>query len=229
MLRQALMFTILAFFSVPSTALASITDQEILLAAPTPPAVSHTQYEETYFPYASRFTLGLGSGVNSFGGNIGKLYKTSSPVVELRGEWAFHPAWSLRAGGELASYSFNAEPNGAVEVNTQTLRVSSQSHFLSTALSGEGFDPYFALSGEWVARSQNFQSFNSAEKDNALGLGAAIGTNYLLGGGKVGFWLEAGAGQIFFKDRFESEYLESGVADTTGLRYSGRLGMKYLF
>lgn len=227
--RPALTLIFLVLSCIPYSARASITDQEILLAPPTPPSVSRTEYEETYFPYPSRFTLGLGSGVNSFGGNLGKLYRTSSPVIELRGEWAFHPAWSLRAGGELAKYSFNAEPNGAVEVNTQTIRVASQSHFLATALAAEGFDPYLALSGEWVARSQSFRSFNSAEKDSALGLGAGLGTNFLLKGGRIGFWLEAGAGQIFFQDRFESEYAESGVENTTGLRYSGRLGMKYLF
>jgi hypothetical protein len=229
MLRPALKLSFMILSCLTVSAHASITDQEILLAPPTPSSVSRTEYEETYFPYASRFTLGLGSGVNSFGGNLGKLYSTSSPVLELRGDWAFHPAWSLRAGGELAKYSFNAQPNGAVEVNTQTIRVASQSHFLSTALAAEGFDPYLALSGEWVARSQTFQAFNSIERDNALGLGAGLGTNYLMKGGRIGFWLEAGAGQIFFRDRFDSEYAESGLEDTTGLRYSGRLGMKYLF
>ena len=222
---------VLSLVSLAEPSLASLSDQEILLAPPTPPSSQARMVvvEETYFPYASRFTIGLGSGVNTFGGNIGKLYDASSPVLELRGDWAFHPAWSLRVGGELAKYSFTAEPNGSVAVDTQTLRVASQAHFLSTALAAEGFDPYLALSGETIWRSQTFQSINSVEKDSALGLSASLGSNYLFKGGRVGLWAEAGAGQIFFKDRFESEYQAAGLSDTTGLRFSGRLGLKYLF
>jgi hypothetical protein len=214
-------------FSFPAKA--SIMDQALLLAPPSPRAQSQVQYEETYFPYTSRFTVGLGSGVNSFGGNIGRLYGASSPVLELRGEWAFHPAWSLRVGGDLARYSFSAQPNGSVNVKTETLRVSSQSHFLSTALSGGGWDPYLALSGEMVFRAQVFQRLNSVQKDSAAALGAGLGTNYIFAGGSLGLWAEAGASKIFFQDRFAGEYAESGIADQTGPLFTGRLGMKYFF
>lgn len=216
------------FLTLPAHA--SITDQEILLAPPTPPAQqSNVVFEETRFPYSHRFTLGVGSGLNTFSGNLGKLYSASSPVVEIRGEWALAPTWSLRVGGDFAKYSFNAEPNGPVGVDTKTLRVASQSHFLSTALASEGWDPYFALSGEQVFRTQSFRNHNSVEKDNAFAVGAGLGTNYVFRGGKLGLWAEAGAGQVFFKDRYEAEYIQSGIEDTTGLRYSGRLGVKYLF
>ncbi len=220
----------LALFFVTPWAHASLTDQEILLAEPTPPAAeSRAENVEFEFPYGSRLSIGIGSGMNSFGGNRGKLYGSSEPVLELRGEWIFHPAWSLRLSGEMANYSFNAAPNGSVKVSTTSLRASSQAHFLSTALAAEGWDPFLSLSAEHLWRSQDFQSFNTLEKDNALGLSAGVGSNYLFHGGKIALWAEASAGQIFFQDRFNSEYLESGLADTTGLLYSGRLGVKYFF
>ena len=35
------------------------------------------------------------------------------------------------------------------------------------------------------------------------------------------------AGEVFFKDRYDQTYMESGVADQTGLLYAARLGVKY--
>ncbi len=67
------------------------------------------------------------------------------------------------------------------------------------------------------------------ENDTAFGVGAGIGSNFLLSGGKLGFWMEAGVSAIQFQDRFEQEYLESGIEDTTGPMHSGRVGMKYVF
>jgi hypothetical protein len=209
-------------------ALASLTDQEMLLAPPTSPAQSVAETEEeAEFSYR-KFSVGLGGGINSFGGNIGHLYGTS-PVLGLRGDWAFDPMFSAGLGGELANYSFTAAPNGSVAVSTQTLSLAARYHFLSTALKGEGFNPYVSAQLSHLWRSQNFQSHNSVEKDSAMGLGASAGTDFLLAGGKFGFWAEAGVSKIFFQDRFQQEYLASGVEDTTGPLYTGRLGVKVLF
>jgi|GEM_PF-5701696 len=232
MCRIYLLFSIFALAFTPAISFASLTDQEILLSPSPAYPLGKSQVaviETTTVPAPQKFSVGLGSGVNSFGGNIGKLYNTSSPVAELRGEWAYLSAWAIRIGGEIANYSFNAEPNGAVNVTTQSLSLAQQAHFLSTALANEGFDPFVSVSGQWLSRTQNFQAFNSKEKDNAIAIGAGIGTNYLIAGGKLGFWAEAGINKIFFQDRFEQEYLETGIEDTTGPMYSGRLGMKYLF
>ena len=216
----------LATLALAGPAHASITDQEILLQAPTPPSLQSRAGDDYPERPAQRYSVGLGGGINSFGGNAGKIFG-SSPVLELRGDWAYLPGFSVRVGADLAKYSFNAEPNGSVDFSAQTLRVSSQGHFLSTALAGEGFDPYVGLSGEHVWRKQTFLSHNSVERDSAFAVGTHLGTNFVRG--KVALWLEAGASKIFFQDRFESEYLESGVEDTNGLLYSGRLGVKYLF
>ena len=175
------------------------------------------------------FALGVGTGINTFGGNIGKLYRSSSPVVDVRGQFTLSSKFALRAGGQFASYSFNAAPNGAVDVNTSALAAAAEWHFLSTALSGNGFDPYGFAGGAQVFRSQSFQAFNSVDRDNAAAVNAGLGANYLLRGGNLGFWAEADAGQVFFQDRQSQEYLESGIEDRTGLLYSARVGVKYVF
>jgi hypothetical protein len=212
------------FLSLPAFAAGSDADKALL-----PVPAQTTAEAPVAAAIANRFSLGVGSGVNSFGGNMGKLYSTSSPVVEARGEWAFSPIISARGGVDFVKYSFNASPNGAVNVSTNSIQAAAQCHYLSTAMSGSGFDPYVSAGAAQVFRTQTFLDHNAAEKDNAFALSAGIGTNYLPAGARVGFWAEADAGKIFFADRFTSSYLASGIEDLTGTMYSARLGMKYVF
>jgi hypothetical protein len=193
------------------------------------PAQSTAEATSSEHAARQKFALGVGTGINTFGGNLGKLYSSSSPVVDVRGQFAFNKQFALRAGGQFANYAFNAAPNGAVEVKTNALTAAAEWHFLSTALTGMGFDPYALVGGAQVFRSQDFQDFNSVEKDNAAAVNAGIGANYLLHGGNLGFWAEADAGQVFFQDRYDQEYLESGLNDLTGPLYSARVGVKYVF
>jgi len=207
-----------------ASAFAADADQSLLLA-PTSTASAPDSMPSS----SQKFSLGLGSGMNTFGGNAGKLFSRSSPVAEVRGEWAFSSAFSARASAETASYSFNAVPNGAVDMSTKALQAAAQWHYLTTALSGSGFDPYASAGVAQVFRTQTFRDHNSVEKDNAVAAALGLGTNYALPGGKLGFWMEADASQIFFQDRYAQEYLASGIEDTTGLLYSARLGVKYIF
>lgn len=211
---------------VPPVAFAAQSDQEILLA----PAESTTVASEaTTAPLGQRISFGVGSGVNTFTGNIGKIYSSSSPVLELRGEWAFNSLFVGRVGADLASYSFDAQPNGAVKVNTQSLQAAGQVHYLSTALASSGFDPYATVGGSAVFRKQTFETDGMIAKDNAVALNAGLGTNYLLSGGKFGVWCEGLVSQVYFADRHEQMYLKSGVDDMTGLLYAARFGVKYYF
>jgi hypothetical protein len=216
----------LALLLLPFAAFAAGDNDGALLLAP-PQSVAPA--EASPAPGAGRLSLGLGTGMNRFGGNIGQLYSASSPVAEVRGEWALSRLFSARLGAAMANYSFNAAPNGAVDVSENSLEAAAQCHFLSTALAGGGFDPYVSVGAAQVFRSQEYQDHNDVEKDNAFAVSAGIGTNYLPNGGKLGFYAEADANQIFFQDRFSEEYLPSGVEDLTGLMYSARLGVKYIF
>ncbi len=130
---------------------------------------------------------------------------------------------------DLAGYSFNAAPNGAVKVKTQTIQAAAQVHFLSTALVAIGFDPYATAGASQIFRSQNFLAHNTIETDNAFGLNVGLGANYILSGGNFGLFAEATGGQIYFQDRYQQDYLASGVEDMTGGFFAGRLGMKYYF
>ncbi|MGZ3737376.1 MAG: hypothetical protein ACXVC0_20580, partial [Bdellovibrionota bacterium] len=207
------------FLTLSPGAFAAQTDQEVLLA----PAASTSAAPETTPAAPHRISLGLGSGVNAFGGNIGKLYSHSSAVMEIRGEWAFSSAFSARASADAASYAFNAAPNGAVEVNTKALQAAAQWHYLSTGLANSGFDPYASAGMAQVFRTQTFQSFNVVEKDNALAATLGLGTNYALAGNKLGFWMEADASDVFFQDRYSQQYLASGLEDTNNYTTAGSL------
>jgi hypothetical protein len=214
-----------SFFALIPLAHAAVSEQESL-AQPTRSTVIAPGESGSA---TQRLSLGVGSGVNGFTGNIGKLYSHSSAVLDLRGEWVFTPVFGALAGADLASYAFNATPVGAVEVKTQSLQLAGMVHFLSTALASSGFDPYAVGGASAVFRTQAFLSHNAIEKDNAVGLKAGLGTNYTLNGGKLGLFAEATVAQIYFQDRYQQDYLESGVNDMTGALVAARLGVKYYF
>ncbi len=178
---------------------------------------------------AAKFSLGLGTGFNSYGGNMGQLYSTSSPVAELRAGVAFSSMFSAHLGGEFAGYSLNAAPVGSVNVATRALAGAVECHYLNTAFVGSGFDPYVMAGGGQLWRTQSFQDFNDVEKDNASFVNAGLGTNYNFANSKVGLWLEAAASQVFYQDRFSQEFLPSGIENMTGLLYGARVGAKYVF
>lgn len=216
------------FISIPALAV----DAELAgLMDPTAPSPAQSVSRASDMPTetAPRLSLGIGTGVNTFGGNMGKLYSKSSPVMELRGEWALSPIFSVRLAGDLAKFGFNAAPNGAVNVSTQSLQAAARIHALQTAFIRGGLDPYISVGSGHVWRSQEFSDHNQIEKDSAAVVNAGIGTGYVFTGSKLGLFAEADAGQIFFQDRRESQYLESGLEDLSGLFYSARLGVKYVF
>jgi hypothetical protein len=221
------LFALALLLAAARPALAASIDTEPSSLAIPPQSTAEASSASTTSGHS--FALGVGTGINTFGGNLGKLYNSSSPVVDVRGQFALSSKFVLRAGGEFASYAFNAAPNGAVNVNTSAIAAAAEWHFLSTALSGAGFDPYGLVGGAQVFRSQSFEDHNSVEKDNAAAVNAGIGANYLLHGGNLGFWAEADAGQVFFQDRYDQEYLESGLSNLTGPLYSARVGVKYVF
>jgi hypothetical protein len=217
----------LASLLLPMLAFAAddTADQALLLAPPQ--SVASDVSADAPAPH--RFSLGLGTGVDAFGGNMGKLYSKSTPVAEIRGEAALSRLFTARAGASLAKFSFSAEPNGAVDVSANSVQAAAQLHYLGTALAGGGFDPYLSAGAAHYFRSQTFRDHNSVEKDNAFAVSAGLGTNYVPANSKIGVWLEADASQIYFQDRFDQQYLASGIEDMTGLLYSARVGLKYLF
>ena len=103
MRKLLVLVSIFTLASLSGAAHATNSDQEILLA----PSESTAEAPEVRSQSAQRLSLGLGSGINNFSGNIGRLYSRSSPVLDIRGEWALSSQFEAKAGADLANYSIN--------------------------------------------------------------------------------------------------------------------------
>lgn len=221
MLKQLCLLSALTLFSP----LALAEDSLETLMAPENTSLTEAPAAESTEP--SKFSVGAGTGVSFPTGNIGKLYSSSSPLLDLRMEYRFNPILGARAGMMRGSFDFNAEPNGAVEVSLTSLNLAAVIHPMGVAQ--KGFDPYLIAGVSQVFRSQAFQTLNDVQKDNAFAAELGAGSTYFLVPGKAALWLEARGSQIFFRDRYESTYLQSGLADTTGMLFSTGAGMQYYF
>ncbi|MGE3262136.1 MAG: hypothetical protein AB7K68_10180 [Bacteriovoracia bacterium] len=179
--------------------------------------------EDERFMYFGRFfAVSLGSGLHKFGGNIGKLYNTAIPVLDFRLLYFFDFRLAGQIGISSASHAFNAVPNGAVEVSLMRINADMK-YYMDTKDWGAAVtmaNPYIIAGVSNTFRTQAFQTLNKVEKDTAFALSAGAGMEFALKPRKTSLGIEGRVHQIYFKDRNEESYIDSGLPDTTGNMYS---------
>ena len=179
--------------------------------------------EDERFMYFGRFFgISLGSGLHQFGGNIGRLYNTALPVLDFKMIYFFDFRLAGTFGISSAAHAFNAQPNGAVEVKIMRINADMKYYFdvknSGAALTAAA--PYVVAGLSQTYRTQLFQDGGTIQKDNALAISGGLGLEFALKPRKTSLGVEGRMHQIYFKDRLISEYLPSGVPDTTGPMYS---------
>jgi hypothetical protein len=178
--------------------------------------------DERFMYFGRFFAVSLGTGMHLFGGNLGKLYNTAIPVLDFRLIYFFDFRLAGSIGVSSASHAFHAAPVGAVEVNLLRLNADLKYYFdvknmgatITTA------NPYMVVGGSQTFRSQVFQTYNSVEKDTAFAVSGGLGMEFALKPRKTSIGVEGRYHQIFFQDRYQQDYLESGIEDMTGPMYS---------
>ena len=177
------------------------------------------------------FAVSLGTGMHTFGGNIGKLYNTAIPVLDLRLIYFFDFRLAGTIGLSSASHAFDAAPNGPTEVNLLRLNADLKYYFdtknVGAAITSA--NPYAVAGVSQVFRSQAFQNLNTVDKDNAFGISAGLGMEFALKPRKTSIGVEGRYHQIFFQDRYSQEYIESGLEDLTGPMYSFITSLIFFF
>lgn len=179
--------------------------------------------EDERFMYFGRFfAVSLGTGLHQFGGNIGKLYNTAVPVLDFRLIYFFDFRLAGVFGVSNASHAFNAQPNGFVEVNLLRLNADLKYYFdtKNTGAAITAANPYIIGGVSQTFRTQVFQTLDTVQKDNAFAVSGGLGMEFALKPRKTSLGIEGRVHQIFFRDRYDQQYIESGIPDTTGQMYS---------
>lgn len=179
--------------------------------------------EDERFMYFGRFfAVSLGTGMHLFGGNIGKLYNAAIPVLDFRLIYFFDFRLAGQFGVSNASHAFNAQPNGFVEVSLLRLNADLKYYFdtKNTGAAITAANPYVVGGLSQTFRTQVFQTLDDVQKDNAFAISGGLGMEFALKPRKTSLGVEGRMHQIFFRDRFDQQYLESGINDTTGNMYS---------
>lgn len=179
----------------------------------------------------SRFSLGIGGGVNTFSGNLGKLYASTSPSFDFRIAYAWNRFFTAKAGVDLGKFASSMPPNGFVEASLTQIGLALQYFPISNSIfqGGRSLDPYVFAEASNAIRKQIFQDFGTQEQDSALGFGLGLGAMFSAIPKQFALWAEAGASQILFQDRYLAEYSSSGIEDKTGMLLSGKVGINYFF
>ena len=179
--------------------------------------------EDERFMYFGRFfAVSLGTGIHKFEGNIGKLYNVAVPVMDFRLLYFFDFRLAGQIGISTASHAYDAAPIGFTEVSLFRLNADLKYYFdtknFGAAIAAS--NPYLITGLSQTFRTQVFQTGESTQKDNALALSVGSGLEFTLKPRKTSIGIEGRLHKIFFRDRFEQTFLQSGLPDTTGNMYS---------
>jgi hypothetical protein len=200
-------------------------------AAPAPAGDSRASVAELVAePSARRFSVNVGTNYLKFGGNMGRLYGDAVDLpLEARLGYLISPRWSAKLSAGTSDFLYTAMETGFARVSLQTLSASAEYHLNERAWNGQrGLDPYASFGLGEVFRKQDFKFLGQVQKDLALVAGAGLGLNWFLLKGAAVF-VEGRISTIFFKDRYDMTFAESGIADTTGPLYAANVGFQYFF
>lgn len=177
--------------------------------------------EDERFMYFGRFFgVSLGTGMQRFTGNIGRLYNTALPVMDFRLIYFFDFRLAGVIGVNSASHAYSALETGATDVNLFRLNADLKYYF-NTRNAGAAItaaSPYLIGGVSQTFRTVGFN--NQITKDTAFGVSGGLGMEFALKPRKTAIGIEGRVHQIFFKDRNDPTYLESGFPDLNGYMMS---------
>jgi opacity protein-like surface antigen len=178
--------------------------------------------DERFMYFGKFFAVGMGSGIQTFGGNIGKLYNTALPVLDAKLIYFFDFRLAGQLGITSSNHAFTADPNGFVEVNIFKANLDLKYYFdtQNYAAAVTAANPYFIAGLSQVYRTQAFNTLDEVSKDNSIAYSAGLGIEFALSPRKTALGVEGRYHVMNFKDRYDQTYLRSGIADTTGPMYS---------
>lgn len=188
--------------------------------------------EDERFMYFGRFfAVQLGTGLHQFTGNIGKLYNTAIPVLYFNLIYFFDFRLAGQIGFSNASHAFNAAPAGLVEVNLLSVNADLKYYFSTRDYSAAitTVNPYIIGGIAQTFRTQTYQTFNGSTSDTAFAASIGAGLEFAIVPRKTSISLEGRIHDIFFKDRDNGTYGQSGIPDTTGYMYSLTTDITFYF
>lgn len=175
--------------------------------------------EDERFMYFGRFfAVGLGTGMQKWTGNIGKLYNTALPVADFRLTYFFDFRLAGQIGFTTSSHAFDAAPVGPTTVSFLRLN-GDLKYYFNTKNVGAAItsaNPYVIAGVAQTFRTQAYERLGSVQKDASIGVSGGGGIEFTLKPRKSAFGIEARMHQTFFKDRHEQTFKESNVEDLTG-------------
>ena len=188
--------------------------------------------EDERFMYFGRFFgVSLGTGFNTFTGNIGKLYNTALPIMDFRLIYFFDFRLAGSLGISSASHAFAATQTGSVSVNLMRINADLKYYFNTKNVGAAitSASPYLIGGVSQTFRAQTFNDLGQVQKDNALAVSAGGGVEFALKPRKTSLGFETRLHQIFFRDRYAETFADDGIPDTTGNMVSFTTNVTFYF
>lgn len=200
----------------------------------TPPPEEGDIAEEEHFIYfGNHYGISLGSGIQWFDGNIGKLYNAAAAqdLLFFNFWWMFNFRLWGQVGYSQIKHRYFADPIGDTEVNMQRYTFDLKYYFDSKNYSAAftAMHPYAIGGIGRISRFQMFNTLNSLEWDNPLVFSGGLGIEYDIEPRKTRINFEGRLHRLRFKDADDATFTELGIPDLNGNMYSFTTSFIWMF
>ncbi len=199
-----------------------------------PPEEADVADEEHFIYFGNHYGISVGSGIQWFDGNIGRLYNAAGAqdLLFLNFWWMFN----FRLWGEVSytqmKHRFDVPGiTGQTEVNMQRYEFDLKYYFnpkdFSAAITAA--HPYIIGGIGRISRFQVFTDFDTVEWDNPLVLSGGGGVEFDIQPHKTRINFEAKMHFLRFKEADDQTFAPIGIPDLHGNMYSMTTSFIWMF
>ncbi len=200
----------------------------------TPPPEEGDIAEEEHFIYfGNHYGISLGSGIQWFDGNIGRLYNAAAAqdLLFLNFWWMFNFRLWGQVGYTQMKHRYDATPVGDTEINMQRYNFDLKYYFDVKNFSATftAMHPYIVGGVGRISRFQMFNELNTVEWDNPLVFSGGLGLEYDIEPRKTRINFEGRLHRLRFKDSDDETFTEVGIPNLSGNMYSMTTSFIWMF
>lgn len=199
-----------------------------------PPPEDNDVSENEHFQYfGNQFGIMVGSGIQWFDGNLGRLYNAAALTDNMSFRWWW--LWDFRFMGLIgytrSKHRFDAFPVGDTQVPIRKIDMDLRYFFDSKNLSATftAMHPFAFVGFSNIKRSQLFEELGSVEAESKTAISLGGGLQYDIKPRTSRLDFEFKYSRMVFRDAEDQTFVPVGIPNLRGSLYSFTTSVMWMF
>ncbi|NUM88171.1 MAG: hypothetical protein HUU37_03115 [Bdellovibrionales bacterium] len=198
-----------------------------------PPEDSDVSENEHFQYFGNQFGIMVGTGIQWFDGNMGRLYNAAALNDNMSFRWWW--LWDFRFMGTIgytrSKHRFDAYPVGDTQVPIRRIDLDFRYFFDAKNLSATftAMHPFALLGFSNVKRSQLFEDLGSIEAESKMAASVGGGLQFDITPRSTRLDLELKYSRTIFRDAEDQTFVPVGIPNLRGSMYSFTTSVMWMF